>query len=534
MRKNGILVVLLILTLAAPAFGNAAVATPVDWDWVVAQVEAGAETITLPNDIICDEEAGLAPEGTLRIEGNGYALTGVYVDSGTVIFKDVRLLGTHGVDTEDGGDALVLRGEGAIAVLMGYTRAEGGRSGANGERGGDGVQLLADGQGLILNGTVTATGGIGRAYGGNGVRVDACGCSILQTDQAALVGALGLAEGGAGLYVPACSKVTLHQQASATGGNAQYTGGNGIDSHACAQCEDRAPMLLDDTALAIGAAGQDGGNGILLARDTLADDADLTLGGTCMLIGGDGAVAGSALVATNAAIEYAGEAHAYGGRYYEIEMPVVSLTDCEVRGNIIATTNGEQTTSYPASGISAIIQTALSQQSDRYVPVPIEDGLNVRATDTKLNGFTVDSGSASQASVNGGGLKIFMHGGTLENRMQFRQRLMDDGEDGTRLVLIGTASDEWPTIETTVAALRKLSSIGITQLAYTCVSPTYHERILDIGTLIAAIDAYEEEHDIELTRILCGTADDAVIFLLSDGTRDYQEELMPEAVRAES
>lgn len=537
MRKNVILCIWVAFSLLLPgislAGAQAAPAEPVPWQWLVDQVESGAQVVTLPGDIVSDGETGLAASGTVRIEGGGFSLTDALVDSGTIVFKDVRLNGIHGVDDEPGGNALVLRGDGAIAVLMGTSRAEGGRCGPEGETGGDGIQLLGNNQGLILNGTATAAGGIGRITGGAGVRVTGRDGSILLTDSAALIGSHGLIEGGDGLHANACCKVILEAQASVTGGSAQNTAGSGIVSQPDEACDAKeAGISLTGMAMAIGGVGQAGGHGILMERTEPDENAALSLG-TCMIIGGDGETGGSAIHATNATIRYEDAAQIIGGQHYGTESPAMELTGCKVEcdESAIVIVPGAKAKSYPASGVSTIINTALSQQSSRYTPKIIEDGLAVQATETKLNGFTVERGSTSQAKLSGNGLKIFMFGGTLEKRLQFQQRLMDDGNGSTRFVLIGAVSDEWPTIESSVAALRKLESLGVTQLAYTTVAPSYHDRVLDIATLLKALDAYEAEQETEVAKVMCGTADDAVIFILEDGTRDYQEELMPEVVR---
>lgn len=530
MRRNIFLVLLLCSLLAFPIHTLAATAPVQDWDWLVKEVASGKASITLASNIVSDGETGLAAPDTVTIEGNGFALTGAIVDSGTVILKDVRVLGDNGIDEESGGPALTLRGDGAIAVLLGSSRAEGGRSGKDGETGGDAILMTGNGQGLILNNTTTAIGGIGRFYGGAGVRVTGCNAQVLATDSASLVGSPGLARGGDGLVAPSCCKVTLSVQGSVTGGASPYEGADGLHSLACEACEVRAAISMSGITMAIGGVGKDGGNGILLARSEAGEAADLSLADTCMLIGGDGGTAGSALEAANASIAYDGTPLAIGGSYYETESDAVALTDCTILGDedALQVSEGEQRSTHPASDVSAIIHAALGQQSDRYVPVIIDDGLNTRDLQTKLNGFAVDRGAVNQVNISGNVLKIFMYTTELDARMNFQQRLMDDGEGGTRLVLIGLASTEWPTMESTVAGLQKLLSIGVTQLAYTCVDPVYHDQVLDLATLVAAIDAYE---DGEVVRVMCGTADNAIIFILSDGTRDYQEELMPEVAR---
>lgn len=531
MRKICILLVFAMFIGLLPVCATAA--APADWAWLLDQVARGTASITLPNDIAYDGGEGLSSEEIIRIEGGGFGITGAVIDGGTFVFKDVRLLGTHGVREESGGDALVLRGDGAIAILMGSTRAEGGRSGPSGESGGDAIQLLGEKQGVVLNGTATAVGGTGRLFGGAGIRVSGCNGNVLLTDSASVSGSMGLAEGGSGIHAPACCKITLEAQSSLTGGSAQNAGGHGLLSQPCEACEVQAPISLFGMSMAIGSLGQEGGHGISITRTALGEEDDLLLADTCMIIGGDGQTNGSAIYGEFVSIAVSGQPQAFAGRYYTTEEPALRLTDSAITADAegLVVTKATEAKSYPASEIPSMINAALAQKSEHYAAIVIEDGLAVQATDTKLNGFTVENGRVSQVSVNGSGLKIFMHNGTLEGRMQFRQRLMAEDAEATRLVLIGATSDEWPTLESTTAALRKLQSLGFSQLAYTCIAPTYNERILDLAALIEAIDAYEAENELELSKLYCGTADDAIIFVLKDGTRDYQEGLMPEVRR---
>lgn len=535
MRTISFFVTLAILLCGAlPCGAQAAPAETYTWQWLLAQAASGAESITLPGDIVCDSDEGLSASGTLRIDGAGHSITGARIASGTIVFKDTRLLGLHGIDAESGGDALVLVDDGCIAVLMGTTRAEGGRSGPQGEYGGDGVRLLGAGQGIILNSTSSASGGIGRLYGGAGIRVEGCDGNILLADSATITGSLGLVEGGAGVNAPACATITASQQGSMTGGNAQYVAGNGLQSLLCERCDASVTVSAGDMVMAIGGIGQTGGHGMVVERADLDDHIDLALDGSCMLIGGDGETNGAALHARRANIHFSGQPKLFGGRYYMESIATLMLEDCSLydESEGLLPQPPVQSETYPAGNISSIINTAISQRSERYQPSVIEGGLAEQATEIRLNGLTVERGSTSQAKVNDAGLKIFMYNTTLEKRLQFKQRLMEDGDTGTRLVLIAVVSDEWPTVEASVAALRKLVSLDITQLAYTTVAPTYNERVLDIAALLDAIDAYDAAADTEIPRVLCGTADDAVIFVLPDGTREYQEALMPEIQRA--
>ncbi|MCL1871709.1 MAG: hypothetical protein FWF90_15030, partial [Promicromonosporaceae bacterium] len=115
------------------------------WAWLKAQIESGADTITLPvmpgevpYIIACDPDDAIALSGQLTIIGNGNTLSDLHIQSGTVFFHNVLLTGMQGLADEDGGAALTLEGDGACAVLSDGTRAVGGHSGPEGERGGDG------------------------------------------------------------------------------------------------------------------------------------------------------------------------------------------------------------------------------------------------------------------------------------------------------------------------------------------------------------------------------------------------------------
>lgn len=541
MRTKSILCVLLaLLTMvsgpSAAVSARAATAPLVDWQWLLDQAAAGKTTIELPNSLVrAAEDPGLRAEGQLRVQGNGYTITGAQVDGGTIIFENIRLIGLQGKADENGGDALVMRGEDTVVVLMNDAYAEGGASGAAASEdsgyGGHGVRMMDDRQDLILNGASTVMGGVGHLFGGMGVRADGCGSRILMSASASAAGSPGLAQGGSGLFAPACAKVTLGEQASASGGGSPYSGGHGIASFECENCGARSLISIGGTSMAIGGVGNEGGNGIHLVRAGRADKADLLLSDTCMIIGADGMTAGAALSALDAVIEYRGDGvQLYGGRYYETEIPAAALENCEERGDAdkVLVVQGAQSDTYAAGHLSSVIHAAINRQSDQFMPEIIEDGLITRDLQTARNGFAVETGTVSQVNVSDNYLKIFMYSGTLEQRLQFQQRLMDDGEGGTRLVLIAQMSDEWPTLEATVAGLQKLLSIGISQIAYTCVAPVYHDRVLDLSALVDAIDA-DPQGDVD--RVMCGTADDAIIFIREDKTRDYQETLMADVIR---
>lgn len=217
------------------------------------------------------------------------------------------------------------------------------------------------------------------------------------------------------------------------------------------------------------------------------------------------------------------------GNYLLDGVPALKLDGCEVAGDLdaVSAAEGVQLDYSPGVNVSNIVANAIGQRSDRYEPTLVENGLTERELFTRYNNISVESGRVTQAAVNGGGLRITMRDGTYEQRLEYQQRLMSDGAEGTRLVLIASSSQEWITVESTVAALEKLLSLGVTQLAYTTVAPTYYERILDLQTVVDAVHADGEP----VERVLFGTADDCVVFLREDGEWDYQESLMAEVVR---
>ncbi len=524
-----------LLAVSAPALGVSTKPIPTaEWSWLQKQVASGTKEIKLPGNVTREaDEAGLEADATVTILGNGYSITGAQVDRGTVIFQDITLMGTHGVRDENGGAALTLCGEGTVAVLAGVARAIGGRSGPEGERGGDGVLLTGAKQGALLRGKAYAQGGAGHLYGGAGIRVEGCAGSALLTDTAASVGAIGLANGGAGVDAPACAKVQLRGGSTAVGGPGVYTGGNGIHSPACTACEDRQSVAVTEKATVTSGLGQEGGSAIWLERATPGDASDLTLSDGCTLIGGAGGTAGSAVRAVNVSVAFAGEPLLFSGDYFAEEAPVLDLTDCETTGDLDAATQteGAKTEKNPASDTSLILNTELSQISDRYTPVLVENGLTTLDLATKRNGLSVEKGNVSRVTL-GGGLKINLWNETLEKRLDFKQHLSDDSAEGTRLILVARSSEQWLTLEAAVTSLNKLLSLGVTQIAYTSAEPVYCERILDIASLLAAIEADKEATEKNpIDHVYLGTADDCVIFQYKDGTRAYQEELMQEARR---
>ncbi len=538
MRKNFLLTILLLALLAAPtaslatSVAAAATAPPADWAWLVAQVESGAETITLPCDISCENDEVLLPKGKLTIIGNGHTLADITLGSGTVIFQNVRLVGFDGLAGESGGPGLTLQGDGTIAVFTEGTRATGGRSGTEGEFGGDGVLMEGNGQGLLLSGKVSARGGIGKFYGGAGVRVLGCNGNVMAAGDTNLMGDLGLGIGGAGLNAPACCKITLSDRAKASAGRSSYDGGHGVFSHACDVCDFHAAVSIGGESMLFGGAAKVGGSALYIERGETKQaipDFDLTIQGQPSFFGAAGDTSGAAITAIGCRIQYDGEPSFTSGAYCTEASSVIALTDCEEAGAMDARVLLEgaqldlETDPHPASDMALIINSALSQQNNRFVPETVENGLNTRDLQTKFGGLTVERGRVTQAKVNDGGLKISVYDGQRLSRLEFNQYLMSDGAEGVRLVLVATSTQEWLIVESTLAALKKLTSLGVTQLAYTNKEPVYHERIIDIATVVDAAEKYEKP----VSNVIFGTADDCVIFVPEDGTWIYQEDLMP-------
>ncbi|MCL1965425.1 MAG: hypothetical protein FWF69_10295, partial [Firmicutes bacterium] len=338
--------------------------------------------------------------------------------------------------------------------------------------------------------------------------------------------------GGCGIEAPACCKLTLSGLASASGGPSPYDGGCGMDSHVCGQCGLRAQVLLCDHATLSGGVGEAGGAALQATRagtEARREAPDVVLSGECMLLGAAGDTAGAALRADACAIAFDGSPTLVSGFYRLKEAPVMKLTNCVFTGGIdkVQRHEGEKSEVYPARDVPQIILSALGQQSGRYTPKTIEDGLNTRELSGRLDGHAVEKGSVSQASLDGKGLLITMWNRTLETKLRFREYLMPDGTGGLRLVCIAVTSLEWPTVRSSVAALRKLQKEGFTQLAYSNAEPVYNERVIDIPALLEAIDAYQRP----VRSVFLGTADDAVIFLLEDEALVYQEGLMEQIVR---
>lgn len=529
MRKFSLFTLLLALLVSLFSTVSAEMPPVMEWSWLVEQLASGAETVKIPNNMVSDGTP-LRVEGTVSIDGGGYTLTGAQIESGTFLLTNVTLQGVHGVGDEDGGAGLALLGDGAVAVLGEGVRALGGTGGPEALRGGAGVLLCGEGQGLILRADATATGGVGRTLGGSGVQVEGCGCEVIVTDDVSLLGREGQYQGGAGLEAAACTSLKLSGAAAVTGGGAVYNGGAGLLSGVCEACALRGSVSLEGQTMFAGGVGQVGGNAVTVARQSPESAVDVSLAGQVMLLGGAGETGGSGLAATLCRVSVEGDGIlCSAGNYLLDGVPALKLDGCEVAGDLdaVSAAEGVQLDYSPGVNVSNIVANAIGQRSDRYEPTLVENGLTERELFTRYNNISVESGRVTQAAVNGGGLRITMRDGTYEQRLEYQQRLMSDGAEGTRLVLIASSSQEWITVESTVAALEKLLSLGVTQLAYTTVAPTYYERILDLQTVVDAVHADGEP----VERVLFGTADDCVVFLREDGEWDYQESLMAEVVR---
>ncbi len=524
----------IILMLAILPVAYSAVPTPpptLEWSWLQKQVADGAKEIVLTGNISRgEEEEGLLATSTVTISGKGFEITGAQVDGGTVIFRDASLSGAHGLGEENGQPALTLRGKGTVVVLSGNTKVIGGRSGPKGERGGNGVLLTDDQEGVLLRNRAYVQGGAGYLYGASGIKITGSGSSVLLTDSAATMGGIGLANGGSGLEIPSCAKVEFKAKSTAVGGASVYTGGDGIHSFPCDTCQQQQPMSVEGEAMVTSGAGETGGNAIYLERKESSQAPDLLLKDTVTLIGGAGGTAGSAIWAKNALISFADTPTLYSGDYFATAADALSLVDSKTEGNADMGTqqDGLQLAKHPASDMSLILNQEISQISTHYTPAHVENGLNTLELTTKMNGLSVEKGRVSRVSV-GGGLKINLWNATLEKRLDFNQRFSSDGKESVRLILIAASSEHWLSLESAVTSLKKLQSLGITQLAYTSIEPVYCERIVDITALLGAIDADKGESPVE--QVILGTADDSVIFVRKDKTRDYQETLMPEIRR---
>ena len=100
MRKTAALLLALVLIFSALSASAGKELPPVyTWADVRAQLDKGAVTVQIPNDMTIPEGETIEADGTLTIEGGGCTLTGgLTVAGGTVLFRDVALAGTNGVD----------------------------------------------------------------------------------------------------------------------------------------------------------------------------------------------------------------------------------------------------------------------------------------------------------------------------------------------------------------------------------------------------------------------------------------------------
>jgi hypothetical protein len=415
-------------------------------------------------------------------------------------------------------------------MLSNGSRAVGGRSGPKGEQGGAGICMEDARQGLIMLDTASTQGGVGRFFGGDGLLVLGCEAQVALSNMASLSGNAGIVEGGAGLRLPDCAVVTMDGYAFAMGGGSNYTGGTGLCSLPCEACAVQGLLELAGNIMVMGGVGDEGGAAVHLARAALVDVIDLTLREDCALIGGDGEVAGLALFAQGARIALADKATLQSGGYSAETggRPVFELIDSTLTPEAYEGLPGMKLNQYPASAISGIIESELAEYNPRQVTPTIENGLTTRELSTRINNLRVEKGRASQAAINGGALRITLRDQEYMERLEFEQRLSGDGGEGARLILIASRSLPCYTLDTTVAALRKLDTLGVTELALSSAAPVYYERIWEVAALLQAVDAHTEA----LERVLLGTADDAVIFVTETGEWRYQEGLMAQIVRA--
>ncbi|HIT69502.1 MAG TPA: hypothetical protein IAC36_06350 [Candidatus Aphodomonas merdavium] len=513
----------------APCFSCAFAQTPMTWDEVLGQIEGGADTVTLRNAVEVPQGAVLAPEGTLTISGDGFAISGgLTVEKGTVIFKDVALTGKNGVDSENGGVALEVA-PGAVAVLSGYSSATGGRAGATGMRGGDGIVLQGEKSGLILRGNAYASGGVGMETGGNGVTVAGCGVSLIATDSASLLGGAGMNTGGAGLSAPSCADITISGAARLAGGNGTISGGSALASLGCAVCEAVQAITISDETVLVGGVGWQGGSGVQIVRQAPGEEADLALEGACMLFGGSGIAGGFALDAESCSITCEGEITAMAGSYSQTQMQPLSLVNCTLLTDLNAITQAEgaQIATDPTLAVGEYVHNTLQQMDAQSRFVSVESVLDEEAMTTSLDGLKAEKDTLTQVYLNGSGYRTTLWNATYEKKLSFKERLMP-GENGGRLVLIAQESVEYLTMESTIAALKKYVELGLDELALTMVEPIYYERVLALEPLLEAVEAYGED---KISHVIIGTADDCVIFRTQEGEWDYQETLMGEIIR---
>lgn len=538
-KRTGIMIITTLALLLLLFFMSAAQSEQeADWQWLIKQVNSGASVIILPNSITCEGEEGLLAEAPVTINGNGFSIKGALVDGGQITFYNTTLLGVHGLNDENGGIALTVRGDNAVVIFAGYTSAVGGRSGPNGEYGGDGVRLTGKKQGLILRSKTSATGGTGYFNGGVGVRVTGCENTVLVTDSAACIGKPGLGVGGAGIEAASCATVSLSNRAGASGGNSVYTGGSGILSIPCEACASQGNVKILDQTMITGGVGATGAPAVKIHRNppedsTQAAKVALRVEGEPILVGGHGGTAGAAISASNCGVYYNGTPTLYSGNFYETQASIVELDACVENGSkdALVLVDGEQLgiEAYPAKDMSSIISAELMQANDRYAPTAIENGLTTRELASKFNEMSVERGKTGRARINNSNLRITLWNGSYEKRLDFVQLLGSDGAEGMRYVMMAARSEECLAVEGLASSFETLQSLGFTQFAYTMADPVYYERIVDIGKLLQAAQAEETP----VKTIILGTADDCVIFIHEDSQKwEYQEELM-EQIRVE-
>lgn len=531
MRKTAALLLALVLIFSALSASAGKELPPVyTWADVRAQLDKGAATVQIPNDMTIPEGETIEADGTLTIEGGGCTLTGgLTVAGGTVLFRDVALAGTNGVDFENGGAALTVK-DGAVAVLSGRSSATGGRAGQFGQEGGSGVVLEGERSGLILRGTSYASGGVGRDQGGRGVWVKGCGASVILTDNASAIGNAGMQNGGSGLEAPACASVTASGMAQLAGGNGTNGSGDGLTSVPCERCEKTAQVSIGDTAVLVGGVGYTGGAGLRVRRAAPGETADVALSGGCMFFGGSGEHSGEALRAENCTVTVEGAPQCYGGGYSEDARTVAQFPGCTLTGeeNLVQI-DGSKIAADPVPAVTEFVHVTLQQVDEAARFVAKESALSAEEMVTSLEGIKAEKNAVTQVTLNGSSYKTTLWNATYEKKLAFKERLMKTEDGGVRLVLIAQESPEYLTFESTPAALQKYASLGVTELALTMNAPVYYERVLSLEGLLEAMEAYGID---DIGRVMIGTADDCVIFRTAKGNVwDYQETLLPEIMR---
>lgn len=524
-----ILLTAALLLAALPVLASSSAMPPMTWADVRAQLDKGAEIIRLTSAVSVPAGETLSVEGTLTIDGAGFALSGgLTVEKGTVIFKDVNLSGANGINAENGRPALIVR-DGAIAVLSGASSAAGGRAGSIGMRGGDGVLLEGESSGLILRGSSHASGGMGMNEGGCGVKAEGCGASVIITDTASVLGGSGMHVGGSGLNAPGCVSMTASVSAQMAGGNATLTGGDGLCSLACERCGKAGPVAISDNSVFVGGIGAQGGSALKVRRDAPAEKTDVTVSGAGMFFGGTGRISGYAMELTRCSVAFEGTLMAVAGGFSESTVDALALGACDVRTGVdcVLQTPGSQISGDPTFSVAGTVYNALQQVDEASRFQTVESMLDPEQMRTTLGKLKTEKSAKSQVYLGGSAYKTTLWNATYEKKLQIKTRLMEC-EDGVRMVLIAQDSPEYLTMDSTLAALKKYHSLGVTELALTMTDPVYYERVLALGPLLEAVEAYGAD---KVERIMIGTADDCVIFVLPDGAWDYQETLLPTLLR---